>query len=331
MGAIWFRRAELLGSLSEVVGYKSGLVLGRDEIAEHLPDEEEVWSGEDDATLRVRSEEYEEYVTELLYRVGNIESRRVLPPGIAIFHKYKSDPRKRQLSQEVMELIVATISAREDRSGPVDVTPALDAVFEKFGPEGAIIGLEFVESLEASIHVSPWGSFRRVEWVDQTELKALFESESLDTEYGSFLDQRFIDYLHRNFDATDAMNWRKFEALAAEYFTREGMHVEIGPGRDDGNVDLRVWSDDVSAPPTLLVQCKREKKKVGKVVVKALYADILEEKATSGLIVTTTALSPGAEKVCSARSYPIRQANRQTIRKWIEGMRTPMLGVFMGQ
>ena len=59
--------------------------------------------------------------------------------------------------------------------------------------------------------------------------------------------------------------------MAAEYLSREGYSVEIGPGRDDGNIDIRCWTDEKQAglPPTLLVQCKRQKEKVGKVVVKA--------------------------------------------------------------
>jgi restriction system protein len=81
----------------------------------------------------------------------------------------------------------------------------------------------------------------------------------------------------------------------------------------------------------MLVQCKREKKKVGKVVVKALWADIYDEGAESGLIVTSNALAPGAEKVCEARNYPIEQANRATLRKWIKAMRTPGSGIFLGE
>ena len=48
-------------------------------------------------------------------------------------------------------------------------------------------------------------------------------------------------------------------------------------------------------------QCKRQKEKVGKVVVKALWADVQHEKASPGLIVTTSRLSPGAKEVCAAR------------------------------
>jgi restriction system protein len=96
---------------------------------------------------------------------------------------------------------------------------------------------------------------------------------------------------------------------------------------------MRVWPEkaDRQLPPALLVQCKRERKKIGKVVVKALWADVLAERAGSGLIVTTTALSPGAKKVCTARAYRIREADRGTLREWIEAMKTPDRGIFLGE
>jgi restriction system protein len=79
------------------------------------------------------------------------------------------------------------------------------------------------------------------------------------------------------------------------------------------------------------VHCKRQKEKVEKIVVKALYADILDAKARSGLIVTTSMLSSGAEKVCTARTYPIMQANRDTLRQWVMTMRSPYSGIFLGE
>ena len=78
-------------------------------------------------------------------------------------------------------------------------------------------------------------------------------------------------------------------------------------------------------PPALLVQCKRQKAKVSKVIVKALWADVLHENATSGLIVTTSVLSPGARKVSTARNYPVDEADRETLRQWVHQMRTPLL------
>jgi restriction system protein len=80
----------------------------------------------------------------------------------------------------------------------------------------------------------------------------------------------------------------------------------------------------------MLVQCKRQKAKIEKVVVKALWADVVAEGAESGLIVTTSSLSPGSANICKARAYPIEQANRETLKTWIQQMKTPGEGVFLG-
>jgi restriction system protein len=164
-------------------------------------------------------------------------------------------------------------------------------------------------------------------------LRGLFESASLETQYGSFFDQRYIDYLARNFDTIDRIHWRKFEGLTAEYFTKLGWRVEIGPGHGDEGVDIRVWPPDAAEdiPPAILIQCKRQKDTIEKVVVKALYADVLHEKAESGLIVTTSRLARGAEKTCGARMYPVRQADRKQLRRWVERLRTSGTGVFLSE
>jgi restriction system protein len=145
------------------------------------------------------------------------------------------------------------------------------------------------------------------------------------------LDQRYIDYLAQNIDLVGKINWRKFEGLTAEFFEREGYHVALGPGRGDDGIDLRVWRDKNDGPPTVLVQCKRQQEKIDKMVVKSLFADVEHHKAGSGLIVTTSSFSKGAREVCVARNYPIREANRDTVGKWISRMRTPNSGVFLGE
>jgi restriction system protein len=195
------------------------------------------------------------------------------------------------------------------------------------------VALELFEDFNTRLQQNPWNSVRLVEWSDTVELRELFESESLQTQYGQFFDQRFIDYLYRNFQDIDAIHWRKFEGLTGEYFAREGFYVELGPARNDDGVDARIWPKEErpDRPPGILVQCKRQKEKVSKVIVKALWADVANEKATSGLIVTTSALSPGARKVCQARGYPIQAAEREALRRWIRAMRSPGAGVFMGE
>lgn len=201
---------------------------------------------------------------------------------------------------------------------------------EEFGASGLRMAMAAVESLSLKLFKNPWG-VPTLTFKDAIELRELFMSEGLTPLYGKFIDQRYIDFLNRNFDSIDKINWRKFEGLTGEFFDRAGFEVELGTGRNDDGVDVRVWPKSKSNddPPTLIVQCKRQRTRVEKVVVKSLYADILAEDAKSGLVVTTSRLSPGARKVCTARGYPIREADRATLRQWLEVLRKPGTGSFL--
>jgi restriction system protein len=336
MSGIWTKRTQLIGRTSEIIGYKSGLGLNREELNDIIPKHfHNVWFGEDNILIRIRSEEYEELISHLLYEIGNIPSPSNAPASIVLYKKYRDDPEMLDLYNKLMSMFIKFMrqSTKSIRNEPIDVTPFIKEAEEKLGVNGLMMAIELVDSTIQQLHRSPWGKIRQIEWSDIAELKELFESESLKTMYGKFIDQRYIDFLSHNFDLINNINWRKFEALTCEYFDRQGYQVEIGEGRDDDGIDARVWTDqeDCSGPPTMLIQCKRYKNKIEKMVVKSLWADIIEYNAQSGLIVTTSSLSPGAETVCTARNYPITQANRDTLRKWIDVMRTPYKGVFLAE
>ena len=337
MGAIWYKPIELAATVSEVAGYKSGLSLTRDEIVEHVPSFGEYVYGPDDGLIRIRAEELEEMFADLLYALGNVSS-----PGITfvgdIIRRHRDDPELGPLGEPILELFLDMFPDMEKSSPadqPIDLTPFVLEARRRYGTPGASFALEFVREIEESIHKKPWPwvGYRRFAWDDTLELADLFESEGLQFLYGKFFDQRFIDYLYRNFDAVDDINWRKFEGLTCEFFERAGFEVEIGRGRGDEGIDARIWMPGKSkeAPPAILVQCKRQKDKVQKVVVKALWADIIAEGARSGIIVTTHSLSPGARRTSTARAYPIAEADRTTLREWIVVMRSPLAGVFMGE
>lgn len=332
MGAIWFRRAELIGASSDTVGYKAGVALSREDLAAHTEGMgiDDWWVGDDAETLRIRSEEFAAAIEQLLYAVGNIPRPEVVRPDIDLYHLYKHDQKQFAILQEVLQI---AHNVPDGGDGPVDFTPFLVESERRFGAVGAKMALQFVERLDIYLHANPWSKVRRKAWKDVADLKGLFESASLTTQYGAFIDQRYIDYLGTNFERLDEIHWRKFEGLTAEFFMREGWRVEIGPGGNDDGVDVRVWRGDdaPTAPPAILVQCKRQKEKIEKVIVKALWADVVAEKAESGLIVTTSTLAPGAVKVCAAREYPVRQADRLVLRKWIDTMRTPGTGAFLSE
>lgn len=337
--AINSRRIELITAASEIVGYKSGLTLARNRLIQFTPLHYiNIVNGPDEESIRVRPEEFEEIIANILYQVGNISTPSITPFPVDLWHKYKGNPETLNIYQGVMSLFIDIIGkeiekTKETDNKVIDPTVYVEECERQYGVFGARMAIETLANLNLQLHRSPWAPFRRIEWRDTLELNALFQSESLETYHGSFLDQRFIDYLSQNFSDIHKINWRKFEGLTCEFFERLGLHVEIGKGRDDDNIDARIWPTEETSnqPPTLLVQCKRQRRKIGKVVVKALWADIAQESAESGLIVTTSTLSPGAQKVCTARGYPIVQADRKTLQTWIKAMRTPTSGIILGE
>nr|WP_247682653.1 restriction endonuclease [Pseudoalteromonas sp. MMG013] len=174
---------------------------------------------------------------------------------------------------------------------------------------------------------SPNTALRFNQFKDVLNLEDLFKEYSPVVSQGTFLDQRFIDYLSVNSEKIGQIHWRKFEELTAECFAKFGYTVELGPGSNDDGVDVRVWNDADKGSPKYIVQCKRTKSKIDKVTVKGLYADTMHEGSELGILVTSSEFSPGARKTVSARSYPIEEVNGDNIKSWLNELRTPGSGI----
>ena len=337
MGGIWTNSMAIAGHLGELVGYKAGLALTRHELAEHLvdaPDIRDIILATENRLVRVRSEQYEAAVSGLLYRVGNLPTPDPLPPALAVSRRFAHDRAHNNVIEKVLTRCIELLHNEVDNTpqgASLDPSHALETVETEFGRPGLNIAMALLDAIVLAQQASPWSFGRWFDWDNTAQLRDLFQSEGLETQYGTFLDQRFVDYLARNFQRIDEIHWRKFEALTGEFFERAGFRVEIGPGRGDGGVDVRVWSpaDDVTKPPLVLVQCKRQQRLVGQVVVKALWADVSDEGAQSGLIVTTSALAPSAETVRTARGYPIAAVERRMLQDWVEQLRSPGSGTFL--
>lgn len=335
MGGIVFDPETLSDSLSELAGYKAGLSLSIDQLCELFDGTEypELIRSGETQFVRLRVEQYEGLYYKLLHRIGYTEEEYDGDiTGARLFHKYRrSAPEEylgviRLLNEMWPKMMDDTM---QSGSRTIDPTPFVHASFDKYGRIGAQIALERIRVIDRGLHLSPHSTIRYVEWKDSLTLDALFQGTDAQPEVGRFIDQRFIDYLSANADKLSKMHWRKFEELAAEYFHREGYRVELGPGSNDDGVDIRVWKpgQNPSEKPQCLVQCKRQKAKVEKVVVKGLHADVTFEGAEYGLIVTTAELSPGARQTIAARGYPIREIERTALDAWLVKLRTPGTGI----
>lgn len=325
MAATTLLRRELHDVLGDVAGYKAGLALSREELLRHLCDFV-VLRGALNAPVRIRLEEFDDLARNLLYRIGVLASKPGRGPAIEMYAKYHTDPAALKILSVIQESFWEC-SVRGG-VGPIDITPVAERAVSEFGSSGLVMFREYEAAIQEHLHGSFNSGLRRFEWQDKAELAALFAQACITPSNGTFLDQRYIDYLERNRESLDSMHWRNFEAFTAEFFSRTGYAVELGAGQGDGGIDLRAWEPDTKGgAPTILIQCKRQASKVGQVVVKALWADVQAENAQSGLIVTTSALQPGAARVASARLYNIKEADRNKVEQWLVALRSPGSGM----
>ena len=337
MGSIIFAPRTLADALSDVAGYKAGLALSIAELCDHLqgtPYPDMIRESEE-SHVRLHSTEYESLFYKLLHRIGYTrEEYDGDYTGAKRFHKYRRDPEKLKVYEGVLELWVGMANqmideAKKNGSKKMDPRAFVRACAERYGRPGYEMAMEQLEVLNNALSLSPHSVGRAVEWTSALALKGLIEGTGEAPQVGRYIDQRFVNYLAQNADRLPEMHWRKFEELAAEFFQREGFKVELGPGANDDGVDVRIWAPD-AAPgerPLCLVQCKRQKAKVEKVVVKGLYSDVEYEGASYGVLVTTSELAPGARATIEARGYPIREVNREGVVQWLGRLRTPGTGI----
>lgn len=335
MGGITFGARVLPDTLTELAGYKAGLALSLEALLDHVSGSRYVDAvrQSEEYAVRLRAEEYEELFYYLLHRIGHTET--VFNgdiTGAYRVHKYKKIGKLAEY-EEVMKGIIQEWRKEMERAmkaGEKSLNPEgmMVRAFKEHGEFGLKVVMEQLDVMERARTLSPHSFGRSIEWKSSLPLTSLFNGSKKAPEGGKFIDQRFIDYLHANQEKLGAIHWREFEKLTAEFYEREGYKVDLGPGSGDGGVDVRVWNDsDVNDTPLCIVQCKRQKDKVEQVIVKGLYADVQNEKAQYGVLVTTSELAPSAKAVIATRGYPIEEVNKNKLGEWLTKLRTPGSGI----
>lgn len=279
---------------------------------------------EDEHWLRIGFDEIDECIVALRKAIGNLPDDR-----------------------DYMAYMVQEMETRIFSRASADVADAAQDVVKQLIDEGAINDSERIFALCSERDLDPQividyilimdemqnrsslqGGMtpRTAVWDGTTRLSDLFDREIQPRKDLTFFDQEFINYLHENSDDLDRIHWRNFERLVAEFFSSIGYQVNLGPGQNDGGIDLRIYNKSraENGPPLIIVQCKRYGSGgcVDISTVKALYADILDEGAPTGLIATTSRIAPGGKKVIRARDYPISVAEAKQIKDLITGMWT---------
>lgn len=106
-----------------------------------------------------------------------------------------------------------------------------------------------------------------------------------------------FEYFATNPDHLRRLTWRQFEELLDSVFRNQGFFTELGPGRNDGGVDLRLYQSQAIPELATIVQAKRyARRPIGLEAVAALFGIAVEQRALRGIFATTSRFLPGAKK-----------------------------------
>jgi hypothetical protein len=91
---------------------------------------------------------------------------------------------------------------------------------------------------------------------------------------------------------------RLFEEVMTEIFRRKGYEVTLTPASKDGGKDIYAVRKESGVTFLTLVECKHyaPDHKVGVELVRSLYGVVEEEKASAGILATTSSFTAGAHK-----------------------------------
>ena len=132
------------------------------------------------------------------------------------------------------------------------------------------------------------------------------------------LNSEIYEHFSKKKDQLTRLKWREFEMLVAELLQAQGFEAELGPGRADGGVDIRMLQRDPIGDILTVVQVKKydPKHPIGLQAVQALHGVKEAEGADSSLFVTTSRYLPSAANFASRENVQMKLFVSDDVRKW---------------
>jgi hypothetical protein len=113
---------------------------------------------------------------------------------------------------------------------------------------------------------------------------------------------------------------RRFEELIAELLSRDGLEVHLTPQTRDGGRDILAFQNSTVGRHLYLVECKRHNpgNPVGVSIVQRLYGVVTQERATAGLIVTTSRFTKDALSFAETVQHQIGLKDYEVLKHWLK-------------
>jgi restriction endonuclease len=134
------------------------------------------------------------------------------------------------------------------------------------------------------------------------------------------VNEELIRYLAKKPEDLYSLAPRKFEELVEAIFRDFGYEVLLGPRGKDGGVDLRAIRKDSLGQFLCLIQCKRHAphRPVRVDIVRSLHGVAESEKASCGLVVTTSHFSREAREFADLNKYKMSLRDYNDLVGWLK-------------
>lgn len=135
-----------------------------------------------------------------------------------------------------------------------------------------------------------------------------------------FINAKLMEELEKNPERMLSLTPRQFEELVAELFYREGFDVELTPEKRDGGRDILAVNYNELGSHLYLAECKKYEPShpVGVEYVRSLYGVVEAEKATRGIIASTSYFTKGAKDFSRDLKWRVGLINYDDLRDWVK-------------
>ncbi len=112
---------------------------------------------------------------------------------------------------------------------------------------------------------------------------------------------------------------RQFEEVIADLLTDMGMEVELTPATRDGGKDILAYMKTEIGKFLCLVEAKQHNRQrpVGVGLVRSLFGTLVDHKATSGMLVTTSRFAKPAQEFQERHKYQLSLKDYGDVVSWI--------------
>jgi hypothetical protein len=133
-------------------------------------------------------------------------------------------------------------------------------------------------------------------------------------------NEELIRYLARHPETLYELNPRKFEEIVADIFRDKGFGVTLTPRTRDGGRDIHAVHKDSVGSLLYLIECKRysSSKKVGVELIRALYGVKQRERATMGILATTSSFTTVALDFATPLKYELSLRDYTSMQAWLK-------------